>query len=232
MTYPDAPRPPRPGSAQDAVSYGWRKLMGQPGPWIGFTALAAVLTGVAIGIGVRALTGGAWTDPAALLGWSGGFSFRHVLGTLVATFVQVFVLALLARTALYATGMTRIAFADFFELPEPAPVALLALATGVVHVVLSVVPVLGTVVAAVLWLPVTLVLLVLLDGRLAFLPALRSALALGRRHTPTLLVLWILVALINAVGLFLCGVGLLVTIPATVIAQAAAVRMLGGRGVL
>jgi len=232
MTYSDAPRPPRPGSAQDAVVYGWRKLMGQPGPWIGFTALAAVLTGVAVGLGVRALAGGAWTDPTALLGWSGGFSVRHVLGTLVATFVQVFVLALLVRAALYATGMTRIAFSDFFELPEPVPVAALALVTGVVHLVLSVVPVLGAVVATLLWLPVTLVLLVMLDGRLPLVPALRAALALARRRTPTLLVLWILVTLINAVGLFLCGVGLLVTLPATVIAQAAAVRVLGGRGVL
>jgi len=232
MTYPDGSRGPRATSAQDAVVYGWRKLMGQPGPWIGFTALAAVLTGVALGVAVRLTAGASWTDPAQLLGWSGGFAPSQVLGTLVSTFVQVFVLALLARTALYATGMTRIGFRDFFELPEPVPVVVLALATGVVHVVLSTIPVLGALVEGVLWLVVTLVLLVMLDGRLAVVPALQAALSLLRRHTATILVLWILVALLNAVGAFLCGVGLLLTLPATVIAQAAAVRLLGGRGVL
>jgi len=232
MTQPYGPgQPRRQQSAADAIVYGWRKLMAQPGPWIGFMALAAVLTGFVSVMGIQ-LAAGRFSNPVEVVGLTGPSSVGRFLSTVVSQGVAVVVLALLCRGALRATAATRVVLSDLLTLPHPAPVVVVAVAVGVLQALLSTVPVLGVALMGVVWLAVTLVLLVMQDRDLAVVPALRTARQVLVRRTAFVVVLWILVALLNAAGLFFCVIGLLVTVPATVLAQAAALRSLDGRRAL
>lgn len=209
--------------APDAIVAGWRTFSANPWPWVGFTALAAILTGVVSGV-ASAIIGRGWDDLSTLAGFQPRLD-PWVMGSMfISAFIMTFVLALMCHAAVQAVEGHRITLRDLLEVPEPIPVVIVAVVVAALNVVLGFVPIAGSILRLLLWLFVAVVLLVVARRRVTAEQALRTAWWVLRRYPALFIVVWLLAILINIVGAFFCLIGLLASIPVTVLAQAHAMR--------
>ncbi|KQU47754.1 hypothetical protein ASG84_06775 [Rhodococcus sp. Leaf278] len=213
-----------------ALSYGFDKFKANAGPWLGITAIVWAV-GVAVFIFTFASTLTAAIaaadrgESAAVATTSGVF----IVVTAFGTFVSYFVNAAFVRGALDETGgPEKPAFGRFFQLTNVPQIAVLALIWTVLTVVLSFIPFLGTLLTIVFGFLLSFSLTFLLDRNEQAVTAIKSSFDLTVKNFGPLVLLLLALAAINIVGGLLCGLGLLVTIPVSVVAINYAYRVLTG----
>ncbi|MCB7135405.1 hypothetical protein [Cellulosimicrobium marinum] len=211
----------------EAVSYGWRAVTSNLGPWV----LVALLF-VAVNVAWNLVTGSVdrLTDSLDLgatnLAAVTGLTFTSVLLGVVGTVISYLVTAFFTRGALDETAGRRPDVAAFFRIGNVVNVLVAALVVGVltgVGLVLCIVPGLLVVVFSVFVYPFTLD-----RGQDAF-TAIRSSWALVSRSFGSVLLLLLALAGINVLGAIPLGLGLFVTIPLSYVATAYAYRRLLGQ---
>ena len=230
--YGPTPLGPNPGRLDvgAALSYGFDKFKANVGPWFGITAIVWAVT--AIGLAVVFAS----TFTAAMVAAdSGDTTFTAttsgvaVVLTAILTFVSYFVNAAYVRGALDETGAPqKPSFGRFFQLTNVGQIAVLALIWTIVSVVVSFIPFLGTVVLIVIGFLANFALTFLIDRNQTAIESIRSSVDLTVKNFGPVVLLLLLLAAINIVGALLCGLGLLFTIPISVIATNYAYRVLTG----
>ncbi|MFZ2530181.1 MAG: hypothetical protein WAX14_21430 [Rhodococcus sp. (in: high G+C Gram-positive bacteria)] len=196
----------------DAIRYGWSKFSANAGMWIGFIVVALVIQGV-----INIIFGGFDTTE--------DFTLWRAIGTVVSAVVGYLIQAAYVRGALHEIDGNRPAFGSFFQFTNVAAVilasVLVALAT-VIGFVLLIIP--GLIVMFVTWWTLPFVI----DRNLDAIAAIKSSVQAISSNIGTLLLLALALVGINIVGALLCGLGLLVSVPVSVIASTYAYRVTTG----
>ncbi|MBY4278620.1 hypothetical protein HQO53_05705, partial [Rhodococcus fascians] len=232
QNYGQTPLGPNPGRLDvgAALSYGFDKFKANTGPWLGITAIVwAVSVAVFIVTFASTLTAAVAAadrgESTAVAATSGAF----LVVTTIATFVSYFVNAAYVRGALDETaGPQKPTFGRFFQLTNVPQIAVLALIWTVASVVLSFVPFLGTVLLIVIGFLANFALTFLIDRNQSAIESIKSSIDLTVKNFGPVLLLLLALAAINFIGIVLCGLGLLVTLPVSVIATNYAYRVLTG----
>ncbi|WP_241256324.1 hypothetical protein [Rhodococcus sp. KRD162] len=227
-----APLAPNPGRLEvgTALSYGFDKFKANAGPWLGVTAIVW-----AVGIFVFFVTfastltaaiAAADRGDSAVVATTSGVAI--VIGA-IATFVSYLVSAAFVRGALDETGEQQApAFGRFFQFTNVPQIAILALIGAVVSLVLSFIPFVGTLLSVIIGFLLTFALTFLVDRNQTAIESIKSSVDLTVKNIGPLILLLLLLAVINIVGALLCGLGLLVTLPVSVITINYAYRVLTG----
>ncbi len=212
-----------------ALSYGFDKFKSNAGPWIGITAIvwvvAIVVFFVTFASALTAAIAASDNGDAAVAASSG----VAIVISAIATFVSYLIGAAFVRGALDETGEQQPpSFGRFFQLTNVPQIAVLALIGTVVSVALSFIPFLGTVLNIVIGFLLAFSLTFLVDRNQTAIDSIKSSVDLTVKNVGPLVLLLLLLAVINIVGGLLCGLGLLVTVPVSVIALNYAYRVLTG----
>ncbi|MEZ5151721.1 MAG: hypothetical protein R2803_11480 [Rhodococcus zopfii] len=196
----------------DAISYGWSKFSQNAGVWIGFMVVAFVIQGV-----INLIFGGFDT--------SGEFTLWRAIGAVVGAIVGYLIQAAYVRGALHEIDGNKPAFGSFFQFTNVAAViiasVIVALAT-IIGFVLLIIP--GLIVLFLTWWTLPFVI----DRNQDAIAAIKSSVQAVSSNVGTLLLLALAVVGLNIVGALLCGLGLLVSVPVTIIASTYAYRVTTG----
>lgn len=208
-------------SVGDAIGYGWTKFKDNALVWIGMVVIAFLIQAA-----INFLFGlGNSGDTDMDGGVSFGFGIWQIIGTIVSTIVGYLISAAFVRGALHETDGNKPGFGSFFQFTNVGAVIvaglLVGLATGI-GLVLCIIP--GLVVAFFTWWTMQFVIDRDQDG----VTAIKSSFSAISSNAGTLLLLALALFGINIVGALLCGLGLLVTIPLTIIASTYAYRVVTG----
>ncbi|KZF04667.1 hypothetical protein A2J02_03290 [Rhodococcus sp. EPR-147] len=226
------PLGPNPGRLDvgAALSYGFAKFKDNVGPWLAITAIVWAVSA----IGVVLIFASTFTAAMAAAD-SGDTTFTTttsgvaIVVTAIATFVSYFVNAAYVRGALDETGAPeKPSFGRFFQLTNVGQIAVLALIWTVVSVVLGFIPFLGTVLLIAIGFLANFALTFLIDRNQSAIESIKSSVDLTVKNFGPMLLLLLLLTAINIGGALLCGLGLLFTIPFSVIATNYAYRVLTG----
>lgn len=210
----------------DAISYGWRKVTSNLGPWI----LVALIF-LAVNIAWSWITGGFdqfrdqydFTDTnfAAV----GGITVTSVVLGIVGTVIGYLVTAFFTRGALDEVAGRRPDVAAFFRIGNVLNVLLAALIVGIltgVGLVLCILPGLAVLVFS------AFVYYVALDQGTDAISAIRTSFSLVAKNFGQMFLLLLALFGINILGAIPCGLGLFVTIPLSYVAVGYAYRRLTG----
>ncbi len=232
-TYP----PPAGGYAQpgytgpafavgEAISYGWRKVTSNLGPWI----LVALIF-IAVNVAWSFITGGFdqfqdqfdYTDTnfAAL----SGITFTSVLLGLVGAVIGYLITAFFTRGALDEVDGRRPDVAAFFRIGNVVNVLLAALIVGILTYIglfLCILPGLAVLLFS------AFVYYVALDQRVDAITAVRTSFSLVAKNFGQVFLLLLALFGINILGAIPCGLGLFVTLPLSYVAVGFAYRRLTG----
>lgn len=195
-----------------ALSYGWSKYKANALNWILFAIVAYVVVGVL-------------SSAANGFNYSNESTTQSIVGTLVSSILSVLVGAAFTRGALNELDGRAPSFADFFKWTNLANVFLAAILVWVITTIgfaLLVIP--GLIATFLLWYTIAFVI----DHNFGAVEGIKASYALTSKNVGSLLLLAVVVILLNIVGALLCGVGLLVTGPVTLIASTYAYRLLSG----
>ncbi|TQF74878.1 hypothetical protein FK531_02055 [Rhodococcus spelaei] len=223
----DAPNYPAPGyggpagpaqlSVGNAISYAWSKFSANAGVWVGIVLIAAIIQVV-----ISLIFGGTSTDEL-----SDVYSVVRIIGSIVAAIVGYLINAALVRGALHEVDGNRPGFGSFFQFTNVGAIIIASIVVGVLTSIgffLLIIP--GIIVAFLTWWTLQFVI----DQEQDAITAIKSSYHAISSNVGTLVLLALALVGINIVGALLCGVGLLVTIPLTVIASTYAYRVVvGGR---
>lgn len=214
MSPPSIEQPPQ-LSVGDALSYGWNKFRGNIGPWILIALISVVVNGV-----VNFVFGGFDTTKI-----TASTAILSIVGLVVSFVVGVLFQAAYIRGALEEIDGRKPRLGEFFRWSNLGVVFGLAIVVGlIVTVGLVIVIVPGLVLLYLTWYAVTFAI----DRGDGLGAALSNSFRLTGQNVGKLLPLAIVCALLNVVGALLCLVGLLVSIPVTLIAGTYAFRVLTG----
>jgi hypothetical protein len=194
-----------------ALSYGWSKFSANVGPWILVSLLA-----VAASIVVNLVFGGFGENNSVGLA---------LVGAIVSFVINVLFQAAYIRGALTELDGGRPRVGDFFRFSNFGTILVLAIVIGLlvgIGLVLLIIP--GIVLAYLTYFALTFAI----DRDRSLGAALSESFSLTRHNVGKLLPLAVVCFLLNIVGFVLCLVGLLVTIPVTLIAGTYAYRVLTG----
>ncbi|MEU7629404.1 hypothetical protein AB0C34_05385 [Nocardia sp. NPDC049220] len=195
-----------------ALSYGWAKFRANPGPWVGVTAVG-VLIYLAFLLVVQI------ADPTTML---------PLLLICLAVLAGVWLLqAAMVRGALYETNDTPPSFGSYFRFLNAGNVLLTALLAFSLTVLGSALCFVPGLVAGVLCI---FSLHYVLDQDQGPFEALKSSFTLVIANIWQVLLLVLAVTVVTFLGLLLCGIGLLVAGPVTIIAVTYSYRILDGGG--
>ncbi|MET7133530.1 hypothetical protein MT994_05335 [Cellulosimicrobium sp. MI9406] len=210
----------------DAISYGWRRVTSNLGPWI----LVALIF-LAVNIAWSWITGGfdqfqdqfdySDTNFAAL----GGLTFTSVLLGVVGTAIGYLITAFFTRGALDEVDGRRPDVAAFFRIGNVLNVLLAALIVGIlsgIGLVLCVLPGLAMLLFS------AFVYYVALDQGVDAITAIRTSFSLVAKNFGQVFLLLLALVGINILGAIPCGLGLFVTIPLSYVAVGYAYRRLTG----
>ena len=198
-------------SVGDAISFGWNKFKDNAGVWIGIILIAAVIQ-IVLSFIFRSNS----TDFSAL------YSIWSIIGTIVSAVVGYLINAALIRGALHEVDDNKPAFGSFFQFANVAAVIIASVLVGIataVGLILLVIP--GLVVVFLTWWTLQFVV----DRNEDAITAIKSSFRAISSNAGQLFVLALALVGINIVGAILCGLGLLVSIPVTVIASTYAYRV-------
>ncbi|MFD4354254.1 hypothetical protein ACFWPX_16995 [Nocardia sp. NPDC058518] len=208
-------------SVGDAIGYGWTKFKDNALVWIGMVVIAFLIQALISFLFGLGNTGDTDSDG----GVSFGFGLLQILGTIVSTVIGYLISAAFVRGALHETDGNKPGFGSFFKFTNVGAVIvaglLVGLATGI-GLLLCIIP--GLVVAFFTWWTMQFVIDRDQDG----VTAIKSSFSAISSNAGTLLLLALALFGINIVGALLCGLGLLVTVPLTIIASTYAYRVVTG----
>lgn len=204
-------------SVGDAITYAWGKFSKNPGVWIVFIIGAFLLQGL-----IQWAFGGFRDQPTD---FGDMLSFSYIVGTLVTTIVGYIIQAAYVRGALSEVDGQKPALGTFLQIRSFGNVILAGLLVGVATTVgffLCILP--GFFVMFVTWWTMQFVI----DRDQDPISAVKSSYRAIMSNAGTLLLLALALVGINILGALLCGLGLLVSIPVTIIASTYAYRLVTG----
>ncbi|RRQ28849.1 hypothetical protein DK926_06040 [Rhodococcus sp. Eu-32] len=200
-------------SVGDAVSFGWNRFKDNAGVWIGIAVIAAVIQ-----IVINLIFGG--TDTSGDL--SAGFGALAIIGTVISTVVGYLIQASLIRGALHEVDGNKPAIGSFFQFGNVAAIILASFLVGIlvlVGFVLLIIP--GIILTFLTWWTLQFVI----DRNQDAITAIKSSVKAISSNAGQLILLALALVGINILGVIPCGLGLLVTIPITMIASTYAYRV-------
>lgn len=211
----------------DAFNYGWQKFQQNMGP---------IILGTLIYLGISIVIGVIWFFIAGAIVGIGGdsnagfFAFMLSSAIMGLAFVTLFFIiqAGIIRAALAITYGEQIEMKTLFAIDELGQVILTALIIGVasaIGFVLCYIP------GLVVMVFTSFAMHFVIDKRLPAIEAIKASVELVNRNLGTMVVLLIAGYVANTIGSFLCGVGLLVSIPVVIIANTYAYRRMQGEAV-
>ncbi len=213
-----APVPTEP-QATDGFKWGWEAFKANWSTFVlGQLAWAAIVVVVTV-IWVALLSaigvfGSGIGGEAQAMAFASAGVFGTILMVLVAFVVGIFAAAGVANAALRTVRGESVSVADFFKIPNPVQVGLVAIALGLASSLLSWTFVLPL---AVLFFGVYAVYFAL-DKKQGVVDAITSSVKMALA-TPAQTILVLLLGMVaNAIGSLLCGVGTLVSAPVVVLA--------------
>jgi uncharacterized membrane protein len=209
-------------SVGSALGYGWRKFTQNLGPIL-VLALIVWVGIIVFGI-LGAIIDRSVSDGSGL--WAQQLS--SAITSLLSTFIQAILGAAVVRAALDLTEGRSIDVGSIFSRIPFGPVLILAILTAVIEAVgflLCILP--GLVALLFLYFSTYF----LLDRNLSPVDAMKASVDLVRRNLGTALVWSIVAFVVTLVGVCLCFVGLLVTIPVATIGTAYTFKKLTGQPV-
>lgn len=216
-----APGPTR-LSVGDAISFGWRKFSANPGVWIVFVVVAllvqALINGIFNGFDVAVQDTDDFTFTSA-------FSAAGLIGSVVSAIVGYLLQAAFVRGALSEVDGQKPALGTFLQFGPIGAVILTGLLVGIgtsVGLVLCILP--GLVFAFLTWWAMPFVV----DRNQDAITAIKSSFTAIKSNAGTLILLALALIGINILGALLCGLGLLVSIPVSIIASTYAYRITTG----
>ncbi|CAM3027362.1 Glycerophosphoryl diester phosphodiesterase membrane domain-containing protein [Prescottella defluvii] len=191
----------------DAISYGWRKFSGNALSWVVMMLIAAVIQG--------------------LLNWAFASSNNAVtfIGGLISIVVGYLIQAAFVTGALHETDGTKPAIGSFFQIRNMGAVVVACFLVGVlttVGLILCIIP--GLFAIFLTWWTLQFVI----DQNQDPIGAIKSSFrAISSNWSPLLLLALALLG-INILGAIPFGLGLLVTVPLSIIASTYAYRVTVG----
>jgi uncharacterized membrane protein len=229
---PTPPPPPVPGAAPfqvgDAFNYGWKKFQEYLGPILIAMLIFLVVGGLVNFIGTLFAGGiGEITDPDDI-GIGMFFSFGYLMFSLLGALVSLLIQAAVVRGALGITRGERIDLNTFLSTENLGQIVLAAILLAI-----------GTAVGLILCIIPGLIFIFysqftyqfIIDKGLPAFDAIKASFDLVNRNLGSVVGLFLASILAFIVGAILCGVGLLVAIPVTIIATAYAYRLMTGQTV-
>ncbi|WP_236581077.1 hypothetical protein [Rhodococcus sp. T7] len=204
-------------SVGDAIGYGWNKFKDNALIWIGILLIAAVIQVV-----LNLIFGGFSTSSDM----SSAFSVWRIIGSIVTTIVGYLINAALVRGALHEVDGNKPAFGSFFQFTNVGAIIIASVIIGIASIIgffLLVIP--GLIVVFLTWWTLQFVI----DQNEDAITGIKSSFRTISQNVGPVLLLALALVGINIVGAILCGVGLLVSIPITIIASTYAYRVLTGR---
>lgn len=211
-----------------ALSYAFDKFKANAGPWLGLTAIVLVvgLAGFFV-IFASTFAAAVSADDRGETLDVGTFSALSIISTAVASVVGYFINAVFVRGALDETGAPqKPSFGRFFQLSNVPQIAVLAVIWAVVTVLLGFIPILGALALIVVGVLTAFTLTFALDRNQSAIDSIKSSVDLVIKNIGPVVLLLLALAAINIVAAIPCGLGLLVTVPVSVIALNYAYRVL------
>ena len=198
-----------------AINYGWEKYKANAGPWIAICLLAFI---VSLFVSF-AFSGFSFNDESVVM---------SLLGSLASFIVSTLFKAALTNGALAELDGRRPNVAAFFDFRNLGAVFLVAIVVGVatsIGFILLIIP--GLVIMFLTWYALTFAI----DRDMDAMTAIKASFELTSKNVGPLFLLALACVGLNIVGALLCGLGLLVTVPLTLIASTYAYRVLTGGAV-
>lgn len=215
-----------------ALGYGWSRFTSSMGWWILQLVVLAVLSGIVYSIFSAPLRNalgdlGDLSDPQAVQDALASVNtFGAAVLSAVATLIVFVLRATLVAGAITTTRQGRVRFGDFWKLTNVGAVVLIAVIVGVLDLVLAFVPLIGPLVSLLVQFFLTFAVFFAMDKGQDAITAIRSSFAIVSQNAGAVLLLILAAFGLNALGLLACGIGLLFTIPWTVVAFGYAYRRL------
>lgn len=200
----------------DAITYGWKKFSENALVWVGMILIAAVISAI-----IQLIFGSGLTS-------DGGISVLSVIGGFISTIVGYLIQAALIRGALHEVNGDKPAFGSFFQFSNVAAIIIASLIVGIATTIgffLLIIP--GLVVMFLTWFTLQFVI----DQDQQPIDAIKSSFQVISQNAGPLLLLTLALVGINILGAIPCFIGLLITIPMTIIASTYAYRVLTQRHV-
>ena len=220
----------------EAISYGWKKFVANIGTWLAFMGLFAAIL-LVFYVALFAVTfnnltaSGAYDDPSYDATFvENGLSAGMIVGTSVAGIIGYFASALLVRGSLLELDGATPSFGSFWRLPNVGNLTVFAVVASVLNAVLNgaLHPIIGIFVSFVFGIAIWFVLQFLLDRGTSAMGAVAANLRLLASSPGPLALLFMTLVALNLGGALLCGLGLILTVPVTMIATTYAYRVLTG----
>jgi hypothetical protein len=233
---PPAAAPPTALRAGSAIAYGWTKFTANIGVWLGLMALYGAITVLFYTVFFFALFALLFSS-SAFESSGYGVEFDNVgttLGALavsaVAGVVGIFAAAVLTRGSLLETDGARPTFGEFWRLRNIANIALYACVFSIMNAAAASMgnQYIGLGISLVLGILFWFVPQLLLDRDMPFHVAVVTSVSLLGRAPGASALLFLMLLAMNVVGGLLCGIGLLFTVPISVIAVTYSYRVLSG----
>lgn len=206
-----------------ALAYGWGRFWSSAPIWLGL-----VVAWLAANVAVEYVGNGFAFEGVRSFGWSGEYSPGAVAGVFATVLVNVLAAAVMTRAALAHTYGQAPSFPEIVRFVDPSAVLLsgVLLAVGcTVGTLLLVVPALVFAFFAFYTIPFVL------DHDQDAVAAVRSSFAFVSANAGRFLMLAVAVVALNLAGALFFGLGLLLTVPVTLIATTHAFRTLQGERV-
>lgn len=227
--YPPVGPPSSTDVVMDGVKYGWKKFTENVGPWIigtliwwiGYAVVASILYFVVF----AALFSNAQVDQYGnLTSISTGLgTFGSLLFGAVIVLLAVLIEAAFINAALVTASGRKLEVGDFFRFPNFGKVFVTALLVGLIVGVGYLLCVIPGIVAAFF---LAFSLFFALDRGLSATDAIKASIDLVKNNVVVVLLLAIAAAILSFLGSLVCGLGVIVTIPVTVVAGAYVYRRL------
>ena len=221
-----------PFELSEAFNYGWRKFQENVGPIL-TAALILIIGGGVLSFLWYLLTNGiaeVSIQPDGTISGGGltGFLFSTAIFSIVAVLVGFIIQAGIIRGGLAITRNERIDLNTFLSTDNLPQVIVAALLIGVgssIGFALCFVP-------GLIWVFFTqFTMHFIIDKNMSAIDGIKASFEMVNRNVGSVIGLYLGIIVANFIGALLCGVGLLVSFPVTVIATAYAYRRMNGESV-
>ncbi len=207
----------------DAIGYGWHKFKGNAGVWIGILVIAFLIN-VAVSLVFTDWSSFSSTESGGEIAFQAGpdFTVWGIIGQIVTAIVAYLVSAALIRGALHELDGNRPGIGAFFQFSNVGAIIIASFLVGLmtgIGLVLFFIP--GIIIAFLCYWTMQFVL----DQQQDAITAIKSSFGAISANVGPLVLLTLALVGINFVGALLCGLGLLVTVPLTIIASTYAYRV-------
>ncbi|WP_068376122.1 hypothetical protein [Rhodococcus sp. EPR-157] len=218
-----------------ALTYGWKKFVANIGVWLAFMALFGGLLVafyiVAVAVVFTTMLAAESTEDSAFASAADGtgFSVGTMVMTSIAGILGFLASAVLIRGALLELDGVRPGFGAFWRLPNVGQLVLFGIATAVISGVVNTVdPFVSLAFSLLLGIAIWFAVQFILDRGMSALTSVVANIRLLGSSPGQLALLYLALVGINLVGAVLCGIGLIFTVPMTMIATTYAYRVLTG----